>query len=51
MRIRSVLTGGLMLGTAACSNFLDAPEATTNPNQPTVANADQLVVVSALASP
>jgi hypothetical protein len=30
--------------TSACSNFLDAPEAVTNPNQPTAANADQLLV-------
>ena len=50
MRIRLVLYGAILLGSAsACSSFLDAPDATTNPNQPTVANADQLLVATETA--
>jgi hypothetical protein len=50
MRFRFVfLTGALLGATSACSNFLDAPEATTNPNQPTVASADQLLVATETA--
>jgi starch-binding outer membrane protein, SusD/RagB family len=50
MRIRYVLsTAVLLVATGACSNFLDAPEATTNPNQPTVANADQILVATETA--
>jgi hypothetical protein len=39
----------LLGATAACSNFLSAPDATTNPNQPTVANADQILVATETA--
>ena len=50
MRIRLVICGVALLGgTTACSNFLDAPDATTNPNQPTIANADQLLVATETA--
>ena len=48
MRTKIVLL--LLLGTVtACSDFLSARDATTNPNQPTVANADQLLVASETA--
>jgi hypothetical protein len=50
MRIRLVVSGAVLLGaTAGCSNFLSAPDATTNPNQPTVANADQILVATETA--
>lgn len=50
MRHRLVILYGTLLGAAtACSNFLDAPDATTNPNQPTIANADQLLVATETA--
>lgn len=50
MRFRLVLCTALLTGaTAACSNWLSDPEATTNPNQPTVADADQLLVASQTA--
>jgi hypothetical protein len=39
----------LLGATAGCSNFLSAPDATTNPNQPTVANADQILVATETA--
>ncbi len=44
-----VLTGALLGSTGACSNFLDAPDATTNPNQPTLATANQLLVATETA--
>jgi hypothetical protein len=48
MRTKIVLL--LLLGTlTGCSDFLSARDATTNPNQPTVANADQLLVASETA--
>ena len=50
MRIRLLCLAGVLLGgTSACSNFLDAPEATTNPNQPTAANTNQLLVATETA--
>jgi starch-binding outer membrane protein, SusD/RagB family len=50
MRIRLVVSGAVLLGaTAGCSNFLSAPDATTNPNQPTIANADQILVATETA--
>ena len=50
MRIRPVYLAGSLLGvTAACSSFLDSPDATTNPNQPTVATANQLLVATETA--
>jgi len=50
MRIRLVVCGAALLGiTTACSDFLSAPDATTNPNQPTAANADQLLVATETA--
>ena len=50
MQIRTVCVAVALSGaTTACSSFLDAPEATTNPNQPTVANADQLLVATETA--
>ena len=45
MRIRTVCFVAAAVGAATgCSSFLDAPDATTNPNQPTIANASQLLV-------
>lgn len=50
MRYRLVLLTGALLGaTSACSNFLSSPDATTNPNQPTVADANQLLVATETA--
>ena len=50
MRIRLVTCGAaLLVVTTACSDFLSSPDATTNPNQPTVANADQLLVATETA--
>jgi starch-binding outer membrane protein, SusD/RagB family len=50
MRTRLVLLGGLLLGTTgACKDFLSASDAVTNPNQPTVATADQLLVATETA--
>jgi hypothetical protein len=49
MRIRIVGLAALLLGTATACNFLSAPEATTNPNKPTVATADQLTVATETA--
>lgn len=50
MRIRIVLLAALLTGaTASCSNWLSDPDATENPNQPTVANADQLLVATETA--
>ena len=45
MRIKTLLFGILWLGAGTgCSNWLSDPDAKTNPNQPTVASADQLLV-------
>lgn len=50
MRLGLVMTAALLTGaTSACSNWLSDPEATTNPNQPTEANADQLLVAAQTA--
>ena len=50
MRIRLVFLAALVAGTTTgCSNWLSDPDATTNPNQPTVATADQLLVASETA--
>src|SRR4051812_17391864 len=48
MRLRLVAFS-LLLGSMGACNWLSAPDATTNPNQPTVANADQLLVASETA--
>jgi hypothetical protein len=37
------------MGATACSDWLSEPDAVTNPNQPTVANADQLLVAAQTA--
>jgi hypothetical protein len=44
-----MLAAALLGSTGACSNFLDAPDATTNPNQPTAATANQLLVATETA--
>src|SRR4051812_22961498 len=49
MRIRSLVLTAVSLGTMSACNWLSAPDATTNPNQPTVANPDQLLVASETA--
>jgi hypothetical protein len=50
MRIRILFTAALLTGgLTACSNWLSDPDATTNPNQPTIANADQLLVATETA--
>lgn len=52
MRIRylgRLLAASAVAGSAACSNFLDAPEAVANPNQPTVAGLNQQFVATQTA--
>jgi len=45
MRKLALLSGILCLGVGSgCSNWLSDPEATTNPNRPTVTTSDQLLV-------
>lgn len=39
----------LVIASMACSDWLSEPDATTNPNQPTEANADQLFVAAQAA--
>ena len=49
MRIRLVSCAVLLTGAATACNWLSEPTATTNPNDPTAANADQLLVASQTA--
>src|SRR4051812_4370560 len=49
MRINPLLFGILSLGAIGCSNWLSDPEATTNPNRPTVTTIDQLLVATETA--
>jgi starch-binding outer membrane protein, SusD/RagB family len=48
MRLKIVVFG-LLTGAMTACNWLSATDATTNPNRPTVANADQLLVASETA--
>jgi hypothetical protein len=50
MRTKTLLFSIVWLGGAiGCSNWLSDPEATTNPNRPTVSTADQLLVATETA--
>ncbi|MEP7381370.1 MAG: SusD/RagB family nutrient-binding outer membrane lipoprotein [Gemmatimonadota bacterium] len=50
MKILGTLLAAMAVGgSAACSNFLDAPEAVANPNQPTVAGINQQFVATQTA--
>jgi hypothetical protein len=50
MRIKTLLIATLAAGAlTGCSNWLSDPDATENPNQPTAANADQLLVATETA--
>jgi hypothetical protein len=50
MRINTLLFGVLCLGVGTgCSNWLSDPEATTNPNRPTISTPDQLLVATETA--
>jgi starch-binding outer membrane protein, SusD/RagB family len=50
MRIKTLLFSIVSIGaTSGCSNWLSDPEATTNPNRPTVSTPDQLLVATETA--
>ena len=50
MRINPLLLTVVWLGVGTgCSNWLSDPEATTNPNRPTVTTIDQLLVATETA--
>jgi hypothetical protein len=50
MRTKTLLFSFIWIGgSIGCSNWLSDPKATTNPNQPTAANPDQLLVASETA--
>src|SRR5688572_16381310 len=50
MRTKTLLFSLLLIGgSIGCSDWLTEPEAATNPNQPTAATADQLLVASQTA--